>query len=144
MVESLQRSRKRTATKCSSNSPVIPPIALTLRNESSVARDSRRAPWHVHDQKLRIAGESPQGHWTHSRDDRTTDLFRVTGKNAIWTPVSSVAMNWTTFHTQGLVKIGDTFYVTAVEVLESTTRNSTDTDALYDFSIDRSTGAGRG
>jgi hypothetical protein len=101
-----------------------------------------------------IAAEDPSGaasfagttqwHWPHSRDDRTTDLFRVTGKNAIWTPVSSVAMNWTTFHTQGLVKIGDTFYVTAVEILESTTRNSVDTDALYDFSIDRSTGAGRG
>jgi hypothetical protein len=28
-------------------------------------------------------------------------------------------MSFPTFHTQGLVKIGDVFYVSAVEVLES-------------------------
>src|SRR5688572_4423576 len=72
------------------------------------------------------------------RDNATTDLLRVTGKNAIWTAVASVPMNWTTFHTQGLIKIGDVFYVSAVEVLESTVRNGVETDALYDFSIDRS------
>lgn len=79
-----------------------------------------------------------------SRDNKTTTLFRLMGKNTIWTPVQSVTMNWQTFHTQGLVKIGDTFYVSAVEVLESTVRNSASTDSLYDFSIDRSAGAGRG
>ena len=47
-------------------------------------------------------------------------------------------MSFQTFHTQGLVKIGDLFYVSAVEVLEPTLRNATVTDALYDFSIDRS------
>lgn len=51
-----------------------------------------------------------------SRDNKTTTLFRLMGKNTIWTPVQSVTMNWQTFHTQGLVKIGDTFYVSAVEV----------------------------
>lgn len=79
-----------------------------------------------------------------SRDNKTTTLFRLMGKNTIWTPVQSVTMNWQTFHTQGLVKIGDTFYVSAVEVLESTVRNGAATDSLYDFSIDRSVGAGRG
>ena len=39
------------------------------------------------------------------------------------------SMPWTTFHTQGLIKIGDSFYVSAVEVLESTIRNGVDTDA---------------
>jgi hypothetical protein len=66
------------------------------------------------------------------------------GKNTIWTPVKSVTVNWQTFHTQGLVKIDDTFYVSAVEVLEGTVRNGTATDSLYDFSIDRSAGNGRG
>jgi hypothetical protein len=83
-------------------------------------------------------------HGPHSRDNDTTDLFKVTGKNAVWKAVSSVPMSWATFHTQGLVKIGDVFYVSAVEVLESTVKNGVETDALYDFSIDRSTGAGRG
>lgn len=79
-----------------------------------------------------------------SRDNETTNLFRLMGKNTIWTRVDTVEVSWQTFHTQGLVKIGETFYVSAVEVLESTVRNGTVTDALYDFSIDRSTGVGRG
>src|SRR3990170_8820309 len=56
----------------------------------------------------------------HSRDNETTKLFRLMGKNTIWTPVNTIAVNWQTFHTQGLIKIGETFYVSAVEVLEST------------------------
>ncbi len=85
--------------------------------------------------------EQPRG---ASRDNATTKLFRLLGKNAIWTHVGTVQMPWQTFHTQGLVKIGETFFVSAVEVTESTVRNGTVTDALYDFSTDRSTGAGRG
>src|SRR5688572_15813304 len=79
-----------------------------------------------------------------SRDNKTTTLFRLLGKNAVWTPVQTVNMNFQTFHTQGLVKIGDTFFVSSVEVLESTVRNGSATDSLYDFTIDRSVGAGRG
>lgn len=88
--------------------------------------------------------DSDGQHWSRSRDNDTTDLFKVTGKNAVWTPVATIPMSWQTFHTQGLIKIGNVFYVSAVEVLEPTVRNSGETDALYDFSIDRSTGAGRG
>ena len=79
-----------------------------------------------------------------SRDNETTDVFRLMGKNTIWTPVDAVPMSWQTFHTQGLIKIGETFFVSAVEVLEPTVRNTSSTDSLYDFTIDRSTGAGRG
>jgi hypothetical protein len=79
------------------------------------------------------------------RDNETTKLFKLLGKNAIWTQVDRIKMQgWTTFHTQGLVKIGNTFYVSAVEVIEGTVRNGTSTDALYDFSVDRSPGVGRG
>src|SRR5262249_27003599 len=144
--------RKRTATKRSSNpshrhrsqgsavmkvqSLVFLGALLGAHAVTSMAQESAA-------EAVSFTGAS-HGHGPYSRDDATTDLFRVTGKNAIWTPVSSVATNFTTFHTQGLVKIGDTFYVTAVEILENTVRNTVDTDALYDFSIDRSTGAGRG
>lgn len=79
-----------------------------------------------------------------ARDNPTTALFRLMGRNTLWTPVETIPMSWPTFHTQGLVKIGETFYVSAVEVLESTVRNGTETDALYDFSLDRSPGVGRG
>jgi hypothetical protein len=92
-----------------------------------------------------MAGDAGRDHgWSKNRDNKTTTLFRLMGKNTIWTPVQSVPVNWQTFHTQGLVKIGDTFFVSAVEVLESTVRNGEATDSLYDFTIDRSAGAGRG
>jgi hypothetical protein len=78
------------------------------------------------------------------RDNLTTRLFRLMGRNTIWTFVDDVTVNWPTFHTQGLVKIGENFYVSSVEVISSTIRNGTVTDALYDFSIDRSPGVGRG
>ena len=79
------------------------------------------------------------------RDNDTTEIFRLMGKDAVWTKVSSVEMQgWTTFHTQGLVKIGDVFFVSSVEVLEPTVRSGAATDALHDFSSDRSAGRGRG
>jgi hypothetical protein len=79
-----------------------------------------------------------------AREDATTRTFRLLGRNAIWNKVGSVSVDFETFHTEGLVKVGDAFFVSAVEVLESTRRNELSTDSLYDFSIDRSAGAGRG
>jgi hypothetical protein len=38
---------------------------------------------------------------------RGVELFRLVGKHAIWTQVDTVQMDWQTYHTQGLVKIGD-------------------------------------
>jgi len=87
-------------------------------------------------------GHEWRGH--PARDNQTTQLFRLMGRDTIWTHVETIKMTWPTFHTQGLVKIGETFYVSAVEVIESTVRNGAVTDALYDFSLDRSPGAGRG
>jgi len=82
---------------------------------------------------------------TNSRDDATTRAFKLLGKNTIWTKVDQVVVDFPTFHTQGLVKIGDTLFVSAVEVLESTMRDvNVTTDSTYDFSIDRTEGAGRG
>ena len=84
-----------------------------------------------------------RGH--RSRDDATTELFGLMGKNTIWTPVDTVEMQgWTTFHTEGMVAVGDRFFVSSVETLEAPVRNGVVTDALYDFSIDRSPGRGRG
>jgi len=79
-----------------------------------------------------------------SRDDDTTRVFELVDGNAIWQHVQTLSIPWRTFHTQGLVKIGDVFFVSAVEVLAPRISNGTVTDTLYDFSIDRSPGAGRG
>jgi hypothetical protein len=87
-----------------------------------------------------------QGERKHpkTRDNATTNLVRLLGKNATWTQVGTLAMNFETFHTQGLAKVGETFFVSAVEVIEPTVRNGAATDSLYDFTLDRSTGLGRG
>lgn len=90
-----------------------------------------------------LANELGRSKPSHARDNATTSLFRLLGKNATWTQVGTVAMSFPTYHTQGLVKIRDAFFVSAVEVIEPTVRNGTSTDALYDFSLDRSTGGGR-
>ena len=86
------------------------------------------------------------GHSTQQdRGNTTTELFLRLGKNATWTQAGQVKMNgWTTHHTQGLIKIGEYFYVSSVEILEGTERTGGTTDALYDASIDRSAGKGRG
>jgi len=78
------------------------------------------------------------------RDNETTRVFKLLGKNAIWTKLATIPMSFPTFHTQGLIKIGDAFYASSVEVIEGRVSNGTPTDSLYDFSIDRSAGKGRG
>jgi hypothetical protein len=93
---------------------------------------------------LEASDRLPKASPRSPRDNATTKRFRLMGKNTIWKHVDTVEMDWQTFHTQGLVKIGRTFYVSAVEVVESTVRSGAVTDALYDFSIDRSAGIGRG
>ena len=117
--------------------PLLTSLALlTGYAAGSTAGDAPHADASAH---------SRGGDWRHKfRDNETTQLFRLLGKNAIWTHVATVPMNFPNFHTQGLVKVGDIFYVSAVEVLESTVRNGAATDSLYDFTLDRSTGAGRG
>ena len=46
--------------------------------------------------------------------DRVTRLTRET----VWTPLQSVPIAFRTFHPQGLVKIGDTLFLSSVEVLD--------------------------
>jgi len=78
------------------------------------------------------------------RDDATTSVFRKLTKSATWELKSKIEMKgWQTFHTQGLLKIGDVLYVSAVEILEPREFFGS-TDALNDFSIDRTAGTGRG
>jgi hypothetical protein len=43
-------------------------------------------------------------------------------RDSSWKPVTSIAVEFPTHHPQGMVKIGDTFYVTSVEIKVPTTR----------------------
>jgi hypothetical protein len=56
-----------------------------------------------------------------------------------WTPAGEVAIGFPTHHPQGMVKIGDDFFVSSVEIIRPTTRYETPQDGY-----DRDTGEGRG
>ncbi|MDR0844250.1 MAG: DUF6454 family protein [Tannerella sp.] len=58
---------------------------------------------------------------------------------AQWKPVDAVPLRFNAFHTQGLVKIGEFFYLSAVEVTQWPRRYDTPQGAL-----DRDAGVGRG
>ena len=60
-------------------------------------------------------------------------------RDAVWKPVTSIAVDFPTFHPQGMVKIGDTFYVTSVEIKVPTTRFPKPVDGY-----DRDPGQGMG
>jgi hypothetical protein len=46
------------------------------------------------------------------------DRVRKITRSSIWTPVASVPIAFRTFHPQGMVKIGESLYVSAVEVID--------------------------
>jgi hypothetical protein len=67
--------------------------------------------------------------------ERVTKLSRGTQ----WKPVSAVPINFVTHHPQGMVKIGDTLFVSSVEIQQPTKRFPQPVDGY-----DRDTGAGVG
>jgi hypothetical protein len=74
-------------------------------------------------------------------DARSTVADRVMrlGRDAPWTAMASIAVNFPTYHPQGMVKIGDTFYVSSVEVRTPTVRFASPINGY-----DRDTGQGTG
>lgn len=60
-------------------------------------------------------------------------------RDGVWQPVTSIQIGFPTYHPQGMVKIGDTFYVTSVEIKVPTTRFSKPVDGY-----DRDPGQGIG
>lgn len=67
------------------------------------------------------------------------ERFSLLDRNSEWTLVESIPVNFATFHPQGMVKIGDTFFVSAVEIVTPTERYDAPQDGY-----DRSTGEGVG
>lgn len=60
-------------------------------------------------------------------------------RGTAWKPVEQIQLNFPTFHPQGMVKIGDVFYITAVEITKPTTKYDQPKDGY-----DRDTGEGKG
>lgn len=79
-----------------------------------------------------VAGQTPG---TGALADRVTRLSRASS----WRLVASIPVAFQTFHPQGMVKVGDVFFVSSVEVTTPTERYSTPVQGL-----DRSPGQGVG
>lgn len=79
-----------------------------------------------------VAGQTPG---SDELVDRVTRLSRASS----WKRVASIPVGFRTFHPQGMVKVGDVFFVSSVEVTTPTERYPTPTEGF-----DRSPGEGVG
>jgi len=77
------------------------------------------------------------------RDDATTLLFKTLSKGSSWTRIADIVPDFDTYHTQGLYKVGSNFFLSAVEKIDSTVKTGVQTDSLFSFETDRSTGSGK-
>ncbi len=69
----------------------------------------------------------------------TSERFQQLGRGAAWQPAGSRVLAFDTFHPQGLVKVGDAFYLSSVEVTTPPRRFTKPVDGM-----ERSAGEGRG
>ncbi|MGH8791962.1 MAG: DUF6454 family protein [Stackebrandtia sp.] len=53
-------------------------------------------------------------------DDPTADAFTQTSRSTQWEHVDSVDLPFDVHHPQGMVKVGDLFFITSVEIIEPT------------------------
>ncbi len=67
------------------------------------------------------------------------ERVRALTRESTWTEVARIPMTFPTFHPQGMVRIGDTLFVSSVEITTPTRRFATPTDGY-----DRDTGKGVG
>jgi hypothetical protein len=72
-------------------------------------------------------------------DDALADKFLRLTKGTAWKAVATVPLAFPTHHPQGMVKIGDRFYMSSVEIIERTQRFPEPRDGL-----DRTAGKGAG
>ena len=67
------------------------------------------------------------------------ERFRSLTRESAWTPVAQVPLKFTTHHPQGMIKLGETLFLSSVEIKVRTTRFASPKDGY-----DRDTGAGVG
>jgi hypothetical protein len=74
-----------------------------------------------------------------ARGEELAERFKTLTKSSEWTEADQVKVGFDTHHPQGMVKIGDAFFVSSVEIIKPTTRHPEPRDGY-----DRDTGEGRG
>lgn len=68
-----------------------------------------------------------------------SERLKTFDRSTAWKPVEQIVLKFPTFHPQGMVKIGDNFYITSVEITKPTTKYDQPRDGY-----DRDTGEGKG
>jgi len=86
---------------------------------------------------LALAGVTALG--TALAQDGLADRFTQFTKNSSWELVSNDLLDFDTHHPQGMVRFGDSLFLSSVEIIERTERYETPQDGY-----DRTAGVGRG
>jgi hypothetical protein len=73
------------------------------------------------------------------RRDRLAELVNQLTRETRWALTASIPVTFPTYHPQGMVRIGETFFVSSVQVTQATRRFTSPVDGF-----DRDTGAGVG
>jgi hypothetical protein len=68
-----------------------------------------------------------------------SDSVKTLDRGSVWKPVGQIPLSFPTFHPQGMVKIGDFYYITSVEITKPTKKY-----AKLQDGYDRDTGEGKG
>jgi hypothetical protein len=87
------------------------------------------------------AGLSTAGHdqRPRHRDDAVTRAFDATTRSTVWTRTATVPLAFPTYHPQGFALVGDTIFLSTVEIIEAPVRYPEPVDGY-----DRTPGKGRG
>jgi len=72
-------------------------------------------------------------------DAVVADRVRMLTRGTVWKPVAAIKIDFDTQHPQGMVRVGENFYVSSVEITKATTRFPQPVDGY-----DRDTGEGVG
>ena len=86
-----------------------------------------------------VAVNSPAYAQTADTGRTISETVKTLDRGAVWKPVAQIPLSFPMFHPQGMVKIGDFFYVSSVEIT-TPTRKFDKPEGGYD----RDTGEGKG
>jgi hypothetical protein len=86
-----------------------------------------------------LAGTTVAGADASGRDDKVARAFEATTRSTAWTQVARIPLRFPTYHPQGFAVVGDTIFLSSVEVLEAPVKYPVPVDGY-----DRTPGKGIG
>ena len=81
----------------------------------------------------------PQSGTTSAKEQKLEDQFQQLSRNTNWQQKEEINLQFNTYHPQGMTQIGDLYYMSSVEIIESTVKYEQPIDGY-----DRTPGKGVG